>query len=453
MNAKSEESIRKVFDTKEQILKIAETGDKYAQHRLLMLLSKDTNTYARRANASEIFLSFKNRIQDALIEYNDGSITQSTALVRIADAFADACNDQRDGLVLVDDLFGIREDGIDIRKKDQEMQQAFGTTDWKELTHTMFNRVYSESEGLSIIENTNTPEDIPLSAPEEEKSLETLLTEMENLIGLSTVKNEVNSFINLLRICSERERRGIDAPDITMHLVFTGNPGTGKTTVARLLAKIYKQLGILTKGHLVEVERADLCGGYVGQTAIKTKEVIDKAMGGVLFIDEAYSLTNGKSDNDYGREAVETLLKSMEDHRHNLVVIVAGYTDLMSTFINSNPGLKSRFNKFIEFPDYNPDELNAIFQSICEKNGFHTDEISGYAVKQFCTRLYKTRDAHYANARDVRNFFEKVMSNQANRLMQGTVNHLSTDEMLLFTRDDVEKAAAEYGFSGLHSLL
>ena len=226
----------------------------------------------------------------------------------------------------------------------------------------------------------------------------------------------MHSLINLLKIKQLRKERNMNNIDVSMHLVFMGNPGTGKTTVARLLAQIYHALGALSKGQLVEVDRSELVGGYVGQTAIKTQEVTDSALGGVLFIDEAYSLTSGKDSSDFGYEAVNTLLVEMENHRDDLAVIVAGYPDLMEQFLTSNPGLKSRFNKFITFDDYNPEELMEIFVSMAAKNGYTLDDEAREAAKKILEDKYYTRDENFANGREVRNFFEKAMVRQANRL-------------------------------------
>ena len=203
-------------------------------------------------------------------------------------------------------------------------------------------------------------------------------------------------------------------PVISKHLVFLGNPGTGKTTVARLVAKIYKQLGVLEKGQLVEVDRAGLVAGYVGQTALKTQEVIQEAMGGILFIDEAYALAKG--DSDFGQEAIDTLLKAMEDHRNEFVLIVAGYNEPMNHFLVSNPGLKSRFNKSIIFDDYTPEQLFSILVLLCDSNDVKLEEDSMPLMKNYFKKICEEKKENFANGREVRNLFERAFSNQANRI-------------------------------------
>ena len=268
---------------------------------------------------------------------------------------------------------------------------------------------------------------------EESYSLEEYLEELNKLVGLEKVKKDVNSLINLVRIRKIRKDRGIKQPAMSLHLVFSGNPGTGKTTVARLLSKIYHEIGLLSKGHLTETDRSGLVGGYVGQTAIKTKEVIDKSVGGILFIDEAYSLAS-KSENDYGLEAIDTLLKAMEDMRDDLIVIVAGYPDLMDNFLNSNPGLESRFNKFIFFEDYNEEELYDIFISMCDNSSLTLDDGAKQYLKEYFKNMYEHRSANFANGRAVRNFFEEVISNQANRLAE--LDDISDEELNTLTYED-----------------
>ena len=249
-----------------------------------------------------------------------------------------------------------------------------------------------------------------------EPSLEELLAELDGLCGLAKVKEDVKGLINLVKVRKLRQEAGLPVPPMSLHLVFMGNPGTGKTTVARLLSKIYHTVGVLSKGQLVEVDRSGLVAGFVGQTALKTQEAIDKALGGVLFIDEAYALANQDNANDFGREAIEVLLKGMEDHRDDLIVIVAGYTDLMANFIHANPGLESRFNKYFYFEDYDGGQLAEIFRSICRKNGYELDEAADKAVAEAFQVLYERRDENFGNARDVRNVFEAAVACQANRV-------------------------------------
>lgn len=268
-----------------------------------------------------------------------------------------------------------------------------------------------------------------------EKTLDDLLDELNNLIGLDVVKRDVNSLVHLQEIKRLRKARGLKEIPVSNHLVFYGNPGTGKTTVARLIAKIYHAMGILSLGQLIEVDRSGLVAGYVGQTALKVQEVVKSALGGVLFIDEAYALTYSGNSNDYGQEAIDTLLKAMEDHRNDLVVIVAGYPDLMAKFIDSNPGLRSRFNKYMHFEDYDAGDLIQIFEVMCKNAGYVPTKEALSFVGEVFEEKYKNRDKNFANAREVRNFFEAAIINQADRLFN--IKNPTNQDLVTLVIDDV----------------
>jgi stage V sporulation protein K len=269
--------------------------------------------------------------------------------------------------------------------------------------------------------------DLALPLP---KQPDDLLNQLNSLIGLDAVKKDAAELVNFLKVQQLRKSKGLPTPPISLHLVFYGNPGTGKTTVARLLAQIYRSLGFLSKGHLIEADRSALVAGYVGQTALKVTEVVSKALGGILFIDEAYSLT--AQGIDFGQEAIETLLKQMEDHRDDLVVIVAGYTDRMNSFLSSNPGLRSRFNHYLRFEDYTPVQLTAIFEKFSIDAGYRISVPARQTLPSIFKEAYGKRDDTFGNARFARNLFERAISNQANRIVSLTdanIETLSTIEL------------------------
>lgn len=278
-------------------------------------------------------------------------------------------------------------------------------------------------------------EALHISKGDKNESLDEVLNELNSLIGLNEVKAEIKTLINFIKVQKAREQSGLKSSSLSYHIVFTGNPGTGKTTVARIVAKIYKHLGILTEGQLVETDRSGLVAEYVGQTAVKVNKTVNSALNGILFIDEAYSLV-GESKDDFGKEAVATLIKRMEDDRDKLVLVLAGYTKEMTDFIDTNPGFKSRFNRYISFPDYTPSELFEIFESRCNKLDYHLTEEAKEKLKSVFENSYSTRDKSFGNGRFVRNIFEKALEQQANRIAKES--SLTKEILTTITDEDIE---------------
>ena len=279
-----------------------------------------------------------------------------------------------------------------------------------------------------------------------QETIEELKAELQSYVGLAQIKDEVQDLINLVAVYQLRRQHDLPVADLSLHMVFSGNPGTGKTMIARLMARIYKTLGILKGGQLIEVERSQLVAGYVGQTATKTMEVLEKARGGVLFIDEAYTLSRG-GEQDFGQEAIDTILKYMEDHRDEIVVIVAGYEELMDDFVHSNPGLESRFNRFLHFPDYTGEELMEIFQMRCKKNCYVLADDAEAALQNYLQNIQQVNKT-FGNARGVRNLFEKILVQQANRL--AAAEAVTRESLMELTLADVQAVLEENALSADH---
>ena len=289
-------------------------------------------------------------------------------------------------------------------------------------------------EAMEVELNEKT--DLAVNKSLSERQLEEAFAELEGLIGLTNIKQEVRTLANFLKVQSQRERAGLPTADLSLHMVFGGNPGTGKTTVARIIGKIFGAMGILLQGHLVETDRSGLVAGYAGQTSLKTNRKIDESLDGVLFIDEAYSLVSSESEDTFGHEAVQTLLKRMEDDRQRLVIILAGYPVEMRALLQSNPGLSSRFSRKLEFHDYSAQELAQIFGQMCDKNQYTLRSLTRAKVMLGFDYLHANRDCHFGNGRTVRNLFEHAIRRMANRIVG--IADLSVEQLSTLEPEDVE---------------
>ena len=320
--------------------------------------------------------------------------------------------------------------------KNAKLEEA--KKEFKTIAENILGSTSETQAGLEkLLENKSVkePENSAVSLPPKDDSLDKVMAELDALIGLEDVKNDIKELINLLEIQKKRKQEGLQNIDIALHTVFLGPPGTGKTTVARLLSRIFKLLGFLSAGQLYETDREGLIAGYVGQTAIKTDKVVDESIGGVLFIDEAYSLNQNTMGSDYGAEAVNTILKRMEDNRDDLAVVVAGYTEPMQLFIESNPGLRSRFNRYFHFDHFKPNELYAIFEASCKRLDFVLTDDAVDKLKETFELLYEKKDEGFGNARVVRNLFEKCVQNQANRVIE--IKVITRDVLRALTEEDI----------------
>lgn len=338
--------------------------------------------------------------------YNLGKLALQNGKENRANAYFKAAIEDCQYIIANTDISEEKKRYKQLREKIVALMEGGGTTNEDDTNTDEKIRDTSKSNSESPAIKVVKPKAI---------SLEEALKQLDNMTGLDAVKSQVHAWVDQIRVFKLRKMRGLNIPEMSYHMVFKGNPGTGKTTVARIMAQIYRALGILKSGQFVEADRSALVAGYVGQTALKTQDVINKALGGELFIDEAYMLSHGGS-NDFGQEAIDTILKAMEDHRDELVVIVAGYDDLMDKFIESNPGLRSRFKHYINFCDYTGEEMLEIFKGLCSKNQYVLNPESEQRMAEYFDSLYENRNKNFGNGRDVRNLFESVVTNQSQRI-------------------------------------
>ena len=338
-------------------------------------------------------------------------------------AYITECTDK---LTAICDTSGVR-----------KSREALNPLDYVTSSEPGFQEKHRLQEQTAGGENPKETDAEKQDAEEKKPGFDELMAQLDSLVGLDDVKKDIKNLMNLVKVRRLRKENGLPIPPMSLHMVFMGNPGTGKTTVARIISGLYAAIGVLEKGQLIEVDRSGLVAGYVGQTALKTQEVIKSALGGVLFIDEAYSLASG-GENDFGREAIETILKAMEDHRDELIVVVAGYDGPMEKFINSNPGLQSRFNKYFYFPDYNGEQLLYIFKGQCKKNGYALTEEAEAEAKAMFEELYENRGENFGNGRDVRNVFEDTVVRQSNRV--AALDAPTKDDLMQLLPEDLKDA-------------
>ena len=377
-------------------------------------------------------------IESILTDFNKSIINADEALVRLSTCCAQSTNSLREGCLFIEELFGSF-GPKSLRETDKLLIEKYGTRNWVELNKRRYSLVHGEKpvmhyQGADHAVRTENKDSLT-------PRCKRLLEELNSLIGLDRVKLQVQELLDQFRVSEERNRRGIKTKEITKHMVFLGNPGTGKTTVANMLGQIFKEIGILSKGHVVYTDRAHLVGEYVGKTERITSEKIAKARGGILFIDEAYALApKDRMENDYGPKAIETLLTEMENHRDEFIVIAAGYPKEMTDFIDSNPGLRSRFSNIIHFDDYTGDELYQIFQYMLHERSFHIAEDAVSFVRDSLNAMYTKRDAHFANAREVRNLIDRMDQKLSRRIAQLDLSELSDVELQTITYADAKQA-------------
>lgn len=377
------------------------------------------------------------RASAVILEANSFDAAHREFLVKVAKLFlenADVSRDKDDGFRSINPSY------LSASEKPQEVMDRL-----RALLYSCALTLVKADGGVSPAEEEmlkgvysmiyRAPEAASAEAPAKEETLDDVMKEINSLVGMKNIKDEINSFVNLVRITRERESRNLPVATVSLHSVFYGPPGTGKTTIARLLGRVYRALGLLKSGHLVETDRAGLVAGYVGQTAVKTDEIVNKAADGVLFIDEAYSLAPEQSGNDFGQEAIDALLKRMEDMRGRLAVIVAGYNEEMERFIGSNPGLKSRFSRYFNFDHYTPDELMQIFDRFAGNVRFRTNDDARKKLVDLVTAFHALRGRDFGNGRFVRNVFERIVQKQADRL--ASVSELTEDILCEIRPEDV----------------